>query len=202
MAINWIANWTVLAASVEIGVGDDSASASIFCLKEDIDKTLPILADLLQHPAFPQDKIELAKIEQRDAIARRNDDPQGIAFREYGRVIYGKDTPYGRMMENATVNAITREDLVAFHKQYFRPEAVVLGAWGDFSAACHARQNRAGLRRLGARPAVAMARCAGGGRCGEITLGPVSDQQGRRQPEHGLPGPPGHAPGRHRLLPR
>ena len=123
-----------LAARVEIGVGDDSASASIFCLKEDIDKTLPILADLLQHPAFPQEKIELSKIEQRDAIARRNDDPQTIAFREYGRVIYGKDTPYGRLMENATVNAITREDLVAFHKQSFRPEAVVLGAWGDFSA--------------------------------------------------------------------
>ena len=115
-------------------MGDDSASASIFCLKEDIEKTLPILADLLQHPAFPQDKIELSKIEQRDSIARRNDDPQSIAFREYGRVIYGKDSPYGRMMENATVNAITREDLVAFHKQYFRPEAVVLGAWGDFSA--------------------------------------------------------------------
>ena len=123
-----------LAARVEISVGDDSASASIFCLKEDIEKTLPILADLLQHPAFPQDKIELSKIEQRDAIARRNDDPQTIAFREYGRVIYGKDSPYGRMMENATVNAVTREDLVAFHKQYFRPEAVVLGAWGDFSA--------------------------------------------------------------------
>jgi zinc protease len=123
-----------LAARVEISVGDDSASASIFCLKEDIEKTLPILADLLQHPAFPQDKIELSKIEQRDSIARRNDDPQSIAFREYGRVIYGKDSPYGRMMENATVNAITREDLVAFHKQYFRPEAVVLGAWGDFSA--------------------------------------------------------------------
>ena len=123
-----------LAASVEIGVGADSASASIFCLKEDIDKTLPILADLLQHPAFPQDKIELSKIEQRDAIARRNDDPQSIAFREYNRMIYGKDSPYGRLMEYATVNAIARQDLVAFHKQYFQPESVILGAWGDFSA--------------------------------------------------------------------
>jgi zinc protease len=122
-----------IGASVEIGLGADSASANIFCLKEDIDKTLPILADLLQHPAFPQDKIELSTIEQRDAIARRNDDAQSIAFREYNRVIYGKDSPYGRLMENATVNAITREDLVSFHKQYFQPESVILGAWGDFS---------------------------------------------------------------------
>jgi zinc protease len=123
-----------LGASVEINAGDDSTTAGTFCLKEDIDKALPILADLLQHPTFPQDKIELSKIEQRDNIARRNDDPQSIAFREYNRAIYGKDSPYGRLMENATVNAITREDLVAFHKQYFQPESVVLGAWGDFDA--------------------------------------------------------------------
>ncbi len=123
-----------LAASVEIGIGGDSASASVFCLKEDFDKTLPILADLLQHPAFPQEKIELSKIEQRDNIARRNDDPQGIAFREYNRLIYGKDSPYGRQPENATINAITREDLVAFHQQFFQPESVILSAWGDFSA--------------------------------------------------------------------
>ena len=123
-----------IGASVETGIGGDSASANIFCLKEDIDKTLPILADLLQHPAFPQDKIELSKIEQRDAIARRNDDPQSIAFREYNRVIYGPNSPYGRQMEYATLNPITRDDLVAFHKQYCQPESVILGAWGDFSA--------------------------------------------------------------------
>jgi zinc protease len=123
-----------LAASVEISLGADSGTASVFCLKEDIDTALPILAGLLQHPAFPQDKIELSKIEQRDNIARRNDDPQGIAFREYTRMLYGKDTAYGRQPEYATINAITRDDLVAFHKHYFQPESVVLGAWGDFKA--------------------------------------------------------------------
>jgi zinc protease len=123
-----------LAATVETSIGNDSATGYVFVLKEDIDKALPILADVLQHPAFPQDKIELSKIEQRDNIARRNDDPQGIAFREFGRMIYGKDTPYGRQPENATINAITRDDLVAFHKQFFQPESVILGAWGDFNA--------------------------------------------------------------------
>jgi zinc protease len=122
-----------LGASVETGIGADSGSASLFVLKEDIDKALPILADILQHPAFPADKIELAKIEQRDAIARRNDDPQSIAYREFNRVLYGKDSPYGRQTEYATINAITREDMVAFHKQFFQPESVILSASGDFS---------------------------------------------------------------------
>jgi zinc protease len=160
-----------LGSSVEISPGDDQTTASIFCLKEDIDRTLPVLADLLQHPAFPAEKIELAKIEQRDAIARRNDDPQGIAFREFGRVIYGKDTPYGRIIENATINAITREDLVAYHRQYFRPEAVILGAWGDFSAAAmrtKIEQSFGGWKGEGAwqRPAVPTVDAAAKSRAG------------------------------------
>jgi zinc protease len=124
-----------LGASVETGAGGDTATASMFALKEDVDKGLAILADILQHPAFPQDKIDLAKIDQRASIDRRNDDPGGIAFREYTRVMYGKDSPFGHQAEYATINAITREDLAAFHKQFFQPESIILGAWGDFRAA-------------------------------------------------------------------
>jgi zinc protease len=124
-----------LGASVETFVGDDSGGGSVSVLKEDADRGLSILADLLRNPKFPDDKIELAKIAQRDAIARRNDDPAGIAFREFSRVLYGKDTPYGHITEYKTIKAIDRDDLVNFHKQFFQPENVILGAWGDFDAA-------------------------------------------------------------------
>ena len=124
-----------LGASVETGIGQDSGRASVSVLKEDFDKGLDILADILQHPAFPQDKIELAKIAQRDQIARRNDNPNGIVFREFGRVLFGKDSPYARITEYDTINAITRDDLVAFHQRFFQPENVILGVWGDFDAA-------------------------------------------------------------------
>src|SRR5215470_8021077 len=56
-----------LGAVVETGIGDDSGGATVSVLKEDINLGLDILADLLQHPSFPQDKIELAKIANRDA---------------------------------------------------------------------------------------------------------------------------------------
>jgi zinc protease len=124
-----------LGAYVETGIGQDSGSASVSVLKEDLDRGIDILADILQHPAFPQDKIELAKIAQRDSIARRNDNPNGIVFRELGRVMFGKDSPYVRQAEYDTVNAITRDDLVAFHKRFFQPENIILGVWGDFKAA-------------------------------------------------------------------
>lgn len=117
-----------LGASVEIGDG----SAFISVLKEDVDKGLSILADLLQHPAFPEDKIELEKIAHKGSISRRNDEPSGIAYREFNRVLYGKDSPYAHQTEYATIDAITRADLKAFHKRYYQPESTLLGIWGDF----------------------------------------------------------------------
>ncbi len=124
-----------LGASVETAIGEDSGRAVVSVLKEDVDRGLVILADILQHPLFPQDKIELAKIQQRDRIARRNDNPNAIAFREFRRIIYGKDSPYARQPEYDTLNSITREDLIAFHREYFQPENVILAAWGDFKSA-------------------------------------------------------------------
>lgn len=123
-----------LGASVETAIGEDSGRASVSVLKEDIERGLVILADILRNPRFPEDKIELARIQQRDAIARRNDNPQGIVMREFRRVIYGKDSPYARQPEYDTVNSITREDLVRFHREFFQPENVILAVWGDFDA--------------------------------------------------------------------
>jgi len=123
-----------LAASVEVGIGGDSGSASMSVLKEDLDTGLSILADVLMNPAFREDKIELAKIQHRGAIARRNDDASDITAREFGKLIYGADSPYARTTEYDTINNITRDDLVAFHEKYFRPNNVILGVLGDFDS--------------------------------------------------------------------
>jgi predicted Zn-dependent peptidase len=123
-----------LAASVEVGIGDDSGSASMSVLKDDLDTGLSILADVLMHPAFREDKIELEKIQHRSAISRRNDDASDITSREFRKLIYGADSPYARTTEYDTINNITRDDLVAFHKKYFRPNNVILGVLGDFNS--------------------------------------------------------------------
>ncbi|MEP7367158.1 MAG: pitrilysin family protein [Acidobacteriota bacterium] len=124
-----------LAANVEFGMGRSSGTASISCLKEDADKAFVILADLLQHPAFPQDKIDLEKQQTTANIARRNDDAMGIHGREMRRLVFGKQSPYAGQVEYSTINAITREDVMVFHKRYYQPENVILGVWGDFDSA-------------------------------------------------------------------
>ena len=124
-----------VGASVETGVGATSATASLFTLKENLPLTLDILADLLRSPAFPDDKIELAMVQERTAISRRNDDVGQIANREFTKLLYGKDNPYARHTEYETLQNIARPDLVAFHRRYFHPNQTILGLWGDLDRA-------------------------------------------------------------------
>ena len=123
-----------IAGSVETGIGLTSGSASMSVLKEHLDQGLSILVDVLTHPAFPQDKIDLAKVQLRSVIARRNDQASSIASREFPKLIYGADSPYARHSEYADVDAITREDLIDFHQEFFHPDNCMISVWGDFDA--------------------------------------------------------------------
>ncbi|MXX04772.1 MAG: insulinase family protein [Gemmatimonadetes bacterium] len=121
-----------LGAAVETSIGLVSGSAFMSVLKDNVDTVLPILADVLMHPAFPEDKIELEKVTARSTISRRNDDPTDMAFREYRKLIYGAESVYARHAEYATIDAITRDDLVAFHRDWMHPDNTMFGVWGDF----------------------------------------------------------------------
>jgi zinc protease len=121
-------------AAVETQIGTSSGSASVFALEEDLPLVLEILADLVRNPALPEDKIELAKVQERTSIARRNDDVSEIAGREFAKLLYGADSPYAAVAEYSTIEAVTREDLAAFHRAYFQPNRVLLGLWGDFDS--------------------------------------------------------------------
>ncbi|HEX9985137.1 MAG TPA: pitrilysin family protein, partial [Thermoanaerobaculia bacterium] len=122
------------AARIETGSGTDSTTVSMDVLKQDFDFAFPIFVDVLRNPAFRQEKIDLAKTAVRTGISRRNDDPGTIVQREAARLGYGKDSPYARQAEYATVNSITRDDLIGFHRAYVHPNNIILGFVGDFDS--------------------------------------------------------------------
>ena len=120
------------AASMSVYIGEGSGNASMSILKEDFDVLLPAFVDLVQNPLFPEDKIELYKTQAKSGISRRNDDQSQIASREFNKLIYGEDSPYALQEEYETIDAITRDDLVQFHKQAFVGNNLMLGVIGDF----------------------------------------------------------------------
>ncbi|NIR63369.1 MAG: insulinase family protein, partial [Aliifodinibius sp.] len=123
-----------IAAEVETSIGEDAGYARMSVLKKDIDTGLNILADVLMNPEFREEKIELSKVQHRSGIARRNDNVQQIAYREFAKLIYGAESPYARHPEYETIDNITRDDLIEFHKKYYHPNNVIMGVWGDFDA--------------------------------------------------------------------
>ena len=81
---------------METSIGREVGSASLSVLKKDLDMGLAIFADVLIQPAFSQDQVELAKQKKMEGIRRQNDDPQGIAFREFRRTLF-ENGPRGRV---------------------------------------------------------------------------------------------------------
>jgi len=125
----------IRAAKVETNGLDDSTTLAWSCLKGDFDNVFKVVTELLREPEFRADKLDLAQKEYFDAISRRNDDPGEIASRESEFLAYGRTNPYAREAEYATIAAVTRQDLIDWHKRYVQPNNIILGVVGDFDSA-------------------------------------------------------------------
>ncbi len=134
----------IRAAKVETNSNGDSTSISWSCLKGDFDDVFKVFNELLLSPEFRADKLDLSQKNMDDSISRRNDEVDEIASRESGKLVYGANNPYTREPEYATVAAITRQDLLDWHKAHVYPNNIILGVVGDFdSAAMEAKLRQA-----------------------------------------------------------
>jgi Predicted Zn-dependent peptidases len=150
------------AARVETGSSEDSSNVSMSVLRGDFDTVFPIFVDVLEHPAFRQDKVDLAKTQFTTVISRRNDDAKGIADREMSKLGFGADSPYARQSEYSTINSITRDDLIALHKKYVYPNNVILSFVGDFDTAAMEQKLRAAFGSWAKGPQALTAAPTGG----------------------------------------
>ncbi|NET32251.1 MAG: insulinase family protein [Cyanothece sp. SIO1E1] len=120
------------AAAVETGMAASLGSANFSALSEDLDEVFSLFAEVIREPAFEPDQVNLAQSQTRGAIARRNDNPNKIATREFRKLIYGYEHPYARTVEYETLDNITRDDLIQFYQASVQPEKTILGVVGDF----------------------------------------------------------------------
>ena len=81
------------AAHIETGGDEDSTALSWDSLKGDADQVFSLAMDLLFHPKFSAEKLELAQQQEATGIVRRNDDEDGIAGRESAKLVYGVTAP-------------------------------------------------------------------------------------------------------------
>ena len=120
-----------LAANLSSGIGDTSGRASVNSLTKDLDASLDLLFDMLRWPRFDEDRLQLAKSQALQRMERRNDSTQSIEAREWGRLLRGADHFTTNSSTRATIETVTRDDLVAFHEQYYHPGNFIFAISGD-----------------------------------------------------------------------
>ncbi|MGA9670169.1 MAG: pitrilysin family protein [Terracidiphilus sp.] len=135
------------AAHIETAGDDDSTALQWDSLKGDADQVFSLALDLLLHPKFSAEKLELAQQQEATGIVRRNDDESQIADRESAKLVYGANSPYTRQPELATIGSVTIDDLKAWHDRTIGGKLIV-GISGDFDPAAMEAKLRAAFEGL------------------------------------------------------
>jgi zinc protease len=125
----------LLGTNVGIGVGDESGSIGFQSTTEKFEPTLALMADMLLNPTFPAPALERLRTQRLAALTQQNSQPGFIANRVFSRVLYGTAHPFGYVPNEATIKAVTRDDVAAFHKEYFQPGRAIVSVVGDVDAA-------------------------------------------------------------------
>ncbi len=123
------------AASIETQIGTTAGQAKFSSLSEDLEPVFRRFVQVLRQPAFDPAQVDLALSRAKGNLARRNDDPGDIAEREFDKVLYGAESPYGRTVEAENLDQIHRDDLVGFYEDNLFPNRMILGIVGDFNSA-------------------------------------------------------------------
>jgi zinc protease len=135
------------AAHIETAGDVDSTAVSWDSLKGDSDQVFSLAMDLLLHPKFSPEKLQLAQQQAATGIVRRNDDEEEIASREAAKLVYGPNSPYTRQPELATIGAVTVADLKAWHDRTIGGKLIV-AVGGDFDPAAMEAKLRAAFEAL------------------------------------------------------
>ncbi|MBE7517518.1 MAG: insulinase family protein [Chloracidobacterium sp.] len=124
-----------IGASVNAGSSWDSTNVSMQTLTKNLDKALGIYADVVLDPTFPASEFEATRRRALVGLMQRRSMPTAVANAVFDKVLYGKQ-PYGRQLtgDEASVKAITRDDLEKFYHSNYGPEGSTLIVAGDVDA--------------------------------------------------------------------
>jgi zinc protease len=128
-----------LGASIGESASMDNTTVTVSALKPNLAASLDLLADVVRNPAFKPEDVERKRAVLLTRIASEKTQTQGLALRVLPPLLYGASHPYGVPFTGsgteAGVKAVTRDDLVAFHHRWIRPDNGTIFAVGDTTLA-------------------------------------------------------------------
>lgn len=102
-------------------------------LKKNFGKLMEIFSDVLLNSDFKHEELDKLKKQTLSGLAAAKEDPNSIMANVRSAVMYGKDHPYGEVMTEKSVNAVTLETCKDYYNNYFRPNVAMLAFVGDIT---------------------------------------------------------------------
>ena len=124
-----------IGGALGVGAGSDLSFINAVVMKDSLAFGLDLVSDVAQHPSFAPEEVERQRQQTLSGMKVSYEDPEYLANLVFDRLVYGFH-PYGKPQAGTpdTVAALTRNDLVAFHKKWFGANNAILAIVGDVSA--------------------------------------------------------------------
>lgn len=121
-----------IGGALSVGAGNDLSFVNVLVMKDSFDLALDLLADVARRPAYDLAEIARHRRQLLSSMQVSYDDPGYIAGIVFGRLVYGRH-PYGRPSTGTpdSLQRISREDLLAFHREHYLPNNAILAVVGD-----------------------------------------------------------------------
>lgn len=128
-----------LGATLATSSNLDQSTVSLSVLSSAVEEALPIYADVILNPIFPEAEVERLKKEQLARIQREQSTPIQMAVRVLPGLLYGDGHAYGQPLTGSgtteSVTGLTRASLQAFHQTWFKPNNATLVVTGNATMA-------------------------------------------------------------------
>ncbi|ALK99845.1 peptidase M16 [Massilia sp. WF1] len=124
-----------LGAFLGSGSSTDSSTVSLLSLRSTFAQALDVLADVVQHPAFPTAEVERQRAARIGALTQQRDNPDAVAAVAGASALYGARHPYGygQLGTEQAIRAVTRDDLYQFWRRHYVPANAALIVSGDIA---------------------------------------------------------------------
>ncbi|MBO9519220.1 MAG: insulinase family protein [Porphyrobacter sp.] len=159
-----------LGANISTGNSADRTYLTVSTPSPNLGGSLDLFADVVRNPAFEPSEVERMRATLLTGIASELTNPAGIANRALPPLLYGSGSPYAKLAAGSgdpvAVGKLTRDELVAFHQAWIRPDKAKVFVVSDLpleevKAALEARfgdwrgQGTAGAKAFNVAPAQA-----------------------------------------------
>jgi len=120
-----------MGASLSAGANSDYTIVAASALSQFNDRILDLMADVVLHPSFPENEVELAKQNTKESLRQQRAQPSFLASEMVSRVMFG-DHPYSVVAPTPeSIERSSRDEFVRFHRSKFVPNSAVFIIVGD-----------------------------------------------------------------------